>query len=69
MKIMSFVIEVKNISGMNSLFLYEVVMNKNILYCNFVIVMICVVGIFVVYLLYFVCLFLLVFKGGGGFLE
>lgn len=62
MKIMSFVIEVKNISGMNSLFLYEVVVNKNIFYCNFVIVMICVVGIFVVYLLYFVCLFLLVFR-------
>lgn len=62
---MSFVIEAKNTSGMNSPFLYEAVVNKNILYCNSAIIMICV-GIFVVHLLYFVCLFLLVFKGGGG---
>lgn len=61
---MSFVIEAKNTSGMNSPFLYEAVVNKNILYCNSAIIMICV-GIFVVHLLYFVCLFLLVFKGGG----
>lgn len=62
---MRFVIEAKNTSGMNSPFLYEAVVNKNILYCNSAIIMICVVGIFVVHLLYFVCLFLLVFKGGG----
>lgn len=33
-KIMSFVIEAKNTSGMNSPFVYEAVVNKNILYCN-----------------------------------
>lgn len=55
---MSFVIEAKNTSGMNSPFLYEAVVNKNILYCNSAIIMICVVGIFVVHL--FVCLFVFV---------
>lgn len=61
---MSFVIEAKNTSGMNSPFLYEAVVNKNILYCNSAIIMICVVGIFVVHLLYFVC-FCWFLRGGG----